>query len=191
VRQTRTYVARNRSDKERTLLIEHPYCPECILVSALQPRERTRDAYRFEVRLPAGKTVELEVIEERTIEQEVVLTGADDQTVWRYVSGAAASPALKEALAKATELKSRWEATRREISQAESQLKAITDDQARLRANLERVPPTSEAYKRYLKKFDEQETEIEKLQDAIRKLQATEQQQRKAVEDFLMNLRVE
>ena len=36
----------------------------------------------------------------------------------------------------------------------------------RLRANFERLPPTSEAYKRYLKKFDTQETEIEKL-DAL------------------------
>jgi hypothetical protein len=191
VREAKTYVAKNRSAQDRTLLIEHPYRPEFALVGALKPRERTRDAYRFEVSLPAGKTVALEVVEERTVVQEVVLTGADDQTVLRYVSGTAASAALKEALAKASDLKGRLEATRREIGQTERQLKAITDDQARLRANLERVPPTSEAYKRYLKKFDEQETEIEKLQDAIRKLQVTEQQQRKAYEDYLMNLSVE
>ena len=30
-----------------------------------------------------------------------------------------------------------------------------------MRANLERVPQASVAYKRYLKKFDDQETEIE------------------------------
>jgi hypothetical protein len=191
VREARTYVAKNRSAQDRTLLIEHPYRPEFTLVSEIEPRERTRDFYRFEVKIPAGRTVPLEVIEERTVVQEVVLTSADDQTILRYVSGTNASPALKEALAKAADLKARLEATRRDISQTERQLKAITDDQARLRANLERVPPTSEAYKRYLKKFDEQETEIEKLQDAIRKLQATEQQQRKTYEDYLMNLRVE
>ncbi len=191
VREARTYLAKNRSAQERTLLIEHPYRPEFNLVSEIEPCERTRDFYRFEVKIPAGRTVPLEVIEERTVVQEVVLTSADDQTLLRYVSGTNASPALKDALAKAADLKARLEATRRDISQTERQLKAITDDQARLRANLERVPPTSEAYKRYLKKFDEQETEIEKLQDAIRKLQATEQQQRKAYEDYLMNLRVE
>jgi hypothetical protein len=54
------------------------------------------------------------------------------------VSGTAASGALKDALAKAKDLKSKLEATRREIAQAERQLKAILDDQARLRANMER-----------------------------------------------------
>jgi hypothetical protein len=191
VREAKTYVVKNRSPEDRTVLIEHPYRPAFALVSALQPRERTRDAYRFEVSVPAGKTVTLPVIEERTIVQEVVLSGADDQTILRYVSGTAASASLKEALARAADLKGRLEATRREIGQTERQLKAITDDQARLRANLERVPPTSEAYKRYLKKFDEQESEIEKLQEAIRKLQGTEQQQRTAYEDYLRNLSVE
>jgi hypothetical protein len=191
VREAKTYAVKNRSTQDRTVLIEHPYRAEFTLVGGLKPRERTRDAYRFEVSVPAGKTTTLEVIEERTLVQEVVLSGADDQTVLAYVSGEAASAALKEALARAADLKGRLEATRREIGQAERQLKAITDDQARLRANLERVPPTSEAYKRYLKKFDEQETEIEKLQEAIRKLQVTEQQQRQAYEDYLRNLSVE
>ena len=53
------------------------------------------------------------------------------------------------------------------------------------------MPPSSEAYKRYLKKFDEQEGEIEKLQDAIKKLQGTEHEQRKVYEDYLANLSVE
>ena len=141
--------------------------------------------------MPAGKTVALDVVEERTVVQEVTLTNADDQTILRYVSVTAASGALKDALARAKDLKRKLEATRREVAQAERQLKAILDDQARLRANMERVPKDSDAYKRYLKKFDEQETEIEKLQDAIKKLQATEHEQRQAYEDYLSNLSVE
>jgi hypothetical protein len=53
-----------------------------------------------------------------------------------------------------------------------------------------RVPKDSDAYKRYLKKFDEQETEIEKLQDAVKKLQTTEADQRLAYEEFLADLDV-
>jgi septal ring factor EnvC (AmiA/AmiB activator) len=131
------------------------------------------------------------VVEERPVVQQVTLTNADDQTVLRYTSGTAMSSALKAALAKAIDLKRQLEATRRQIGQTEQQLKAITDDQARLRANLERVPPTSDAYKRYLKKFDEQEVEIEKLQDAIKKLQATDHEQREAYEAYLASLSVE
>jgi hypothetical protein len=191
VRESKTYLARNRSPQDRTLLIEHPFRPEYVLVGAARPYERTQDMYRFEVTVPAGKSATLEVVEERTVEQQLVLTSLDDQIVIRYMSGSAASPALKAALAKAIDLKSKVEATRREIFQMERQLKRIMDDQARLRANLERVPPTSEAYKRYLKKFDEQETQIEDLQGSIKKLESTEQQQRKAYEDFLAALSVE
>ena len=57
-----------------------------------------------------------------------------------------------------------------EIVQKEQRLKEIAADQERLRANLEKVPPTSEAYKRYLKKFDTQESEIEQLQEAVKQL---------------------
>jgi hypothetical protein len=191
VRQTRTYVVKNRSPHDRVVLIEHPFRPEFTLLSPQDPRERARDVYRFEVKVPAGKAARLDVVEERMLVQRVMLTNADDQTVLRYLSGTPASGALKDALARAVGLKHKLEATRRDIAQAERQLKAILDDQARLRANLERVPPGSEAYKRYLKKFDDQEIEIEKLQDAIKKLQATEFGQRKSYEDYLANLSVE
>ncbi len=67
----------------------------------------------------------------------------------------------------------------------------IGQDQARMRANMERVPQTSEAYKRYLKKFDDQETQIEQGQARITRLRATAEQQRRSYEAFLLNLNVE
>jgi hypothetical protein len=190
VREVKTYVAKNRSPYDRTVLIEHPFRPEFTLVSPHEPDERAREVYRFLLKVPVGKTATLDVVEERTVVQQVTLTSADDQTILRYLSGTALSGALKDALAKAVDLKRKLEATRRDIAQEEQQLKAILDDQARLRANLERVPPGTDAYKRYLKKFDEQEVEIEKLQDAIKKLRETEHDQRKAYEDYLATLSV-
>jgi hypothetical protein len=191
VREAKSYIAKNRSPHDRLVLIEHPFRPEFTLISPQKPDERTRDVYRFVVKVPAGKTATLDVVEERTVVQQVTLTNSDDQTILRYLSGTAVSGALKDALAKAMDLKRKLEATRREIAHQERQLKAILDDQARLRANLERVPPGSEAYKRYLKKFDEQEIEIEKLQGAIQRLQTTEREQRDAYENYLANLSVE
>jgi hypothetical protein len=69
---------------------------------------------------------------------------------------------VKEALGRALGLKGSLERTRREIQEQERQLKAITDDQVRLRANLKEMRPTAAAYKRYPEKFDDQETQIEK-----------------------------
>ena len=49
------------------------------------------------------------------------------------------------------------------------------------------MPATAAAYKRYLEKFDQQETQIEDYQKQIKALQGTEHKQRKEFEDFLAN----
>jgi len=60
-----------------------------------------------------------------------------------------------------------------------------------LRANLKEMPPTAVAYKRYLDKFDKQETEIEQLREKIKQLQATELQQRRDLDGYLVSLTIE
>ena len=69
--------------------------------------------------------------------------------------------------------------------------RVIEQDQARMRANMERVPQTSEAYKRYLKKFDDQETDIEKRRARVAELQTKADQEQKAYESYLANLTVD
>src|SRR5205807_8268859 len=101
------------------------------------------------------------------------------------------SDAVKAVLTKAIELKGKLSETQRELQQQDRQLKVIVDDQVRLRANLKEMPPTAEAYKRYLKKFDDQETQIEDFQKKIKTLQDTEFTQRKALDDYLGGLDVE
>ncbi len=53
------------------------------------------------------------------------------------------------------------------------------------------MPQTAVAYKRYLEKFDRQETQIEKYQADVKKMQETEHQQQKEFEDFLTNFSAE
>jgi transcriptional regulator of NAD metabolism len=77
-----------------------------------------------------------------------------------------------------------------ELGQVNQSLQVITNDQARLRANLREMPSTAAAYKRYLEKFDKQETEIEKLQEQQKKLQAGEHGARQEFEAYVNNLNV-
>jgi hypothetical protein len=191
VREEKTYNVKNRSEHDRTVLIEHPFRPDFSLVSKDKPAERARDVYRFQFQLPAGKTASQEVVEEKDVNTTVVLTNSDDNTMRFFLSQPVVSPAVREALGTALALKGKFNATQQEIQQQERQLKVIVEDQARLRANLKEMPPTAEAYKRYLKKFDDQETQIEDFQKKIKALQDTEFQQRKAFEDFLAKLDVE
>jgi len=191
LRETKCYLIKNRSPEDRSLIIEHPIRDDWKLVTPEKANEVSRDVYRFELSVPAGKTAKQEVVEERSRIQVAALGATDDQTVKVVLSGTVASAKLKDALAKALDLKGLLAATQRDLVQFEKQLKGITDDQARLRANLGNLPATSAAYKRYLEKFDSQETEIEKIQKSIDEKQEAVKAQQTAYEDYLTGLTVE
>jgi hypothetical protein len=108
-----------------------------------------------------------------------------------FINSTASSPKVKEGLKQGIALRWALNKTQREVADQQLQLKTITEDQVRLRANLKEMPPTAAAYKRYLDKFDQQETQIETYQADIKKMQETEHQQQKEFEDFLNNLSVE
>src|SRR5205085_6198582 len=100
-REERTYHAINRSTDAKTLLVEHPYRPTFRLANDLKPAERTRDQYRFELKLPAGKTGDLEVVEESDVSQAVQLTNSDDQQIRFFLKQTVLSKAVRDALEKA------------------------------------------------------------------------------------------
>ncbi len=191
LRKTKTYQVKNRSEVDRALIIEHPFDANWKLVTPEKYAERSRDVYRFEVNVAAGKSVSQEVVEEMTLTNRIALNSTDEKTVRIFVNSPITSPQVKDALENAIKLRTAVAETQRELVHQQQQLKAITDDQMRLRANLANVPPSSDAYKRYLKKFDSQETEIETFQADIKKLQAREKQQQKDYEDYLAGLSIE
>jgi hypothetical protein len=191
LRQTKVYNIKNRSTHERLVLLEVPVRADWKLASPAKPAERSRDFYRFQVAVPPGKAASQEVIEEQGRVSQVVLSTADDQTIRLYLSSPVASPKLKAALEQAVALKVKLAGTLRESETVDKQMSAIVQDQGRLRANMARVPENSAPYQRYLKKLDEQETQIERLQEQLRTLRAREQTQRQEYEAFLLGLNVE
>jgi hypothetical protein len=191
LREERTYHAVNRSPNDRTLLVEHPYRPEFHLANDLKPAERTRNLYRFEVKVPVGKAGDVEVIEERDLVQAVQLTNSDEQQIRFFLQQSVLSAAVRQALEKAVGLRGELAGVQRELEQVQRALQQIEQDQGRLRANLKEMPPTAAAYKRYLEKFDQQETQIEQLQAKRQQLQDQEHLKRQGYEAYLMALNVE
>jgi hypothetical protein len=192
LRETKTYTIKNRNETERVVLIEHPVRNEYKLVEEkVKPTEVASDVYRFEVKVPAGKTESQVVTEERLINQGVQVSNIDDNQIRIFLNSPVTSEKVKKGLQNAMELRWSVSKTQRDIQEQEKQLKVITDDQTRLRANLKEMPSTAAAYKRYLEKFDTQETQIEQFQADIKKLQATEFKQKKDLEDYLANFTAE
>ena len=98
----------------------------------------------------------------------MALTNSDDQFIRIVLNEKVTSEKVKQALQRALELRGKLALSQREVQQQQRQLNDITADQDRLRKNLREMPPTAAAYKRYLKKFDDQETQIEKFQALIK-----------------------
>ena len=192
IRETKTYTIVNRNDAERLVLVEHPVRNDFHLTDdTTKPAETASDVYRFEVKVPAGKTATQVVTEERVVNEQVQLTNSNDDQMRFFLNSTISSPKVKDGLKQALDLRFALGKTQRDRAELERQLKDVTDDQVRLRANLKEMPPTAAAYKRYLEKFDAQETQIEKYQADIKKLQDVEHQQQKEFEDFLNNFSAE
>ncbi len=191
IRETKTYTVVNRNDQERLVLIEHPVRNDFHLVETDKPSETASDFYRFEVKVPAGKTETQKITEERVIGSQVQLSNSNDDQIRFFINQTVSSQKVKDGLNEALKLKAAFEKTNREVVELQNQLKIITDDQVRLRANLKEMPATAAAYKRYLEKFDQQETQIEDYQKQIKSLQGVEHNQRKEFEDFLANFSAE
>ena len=115
----------------------------------------------------------------------------DEGRIKGFLLHPAVKPAVKAAFQRTLDVKAALLETKRKLTEREKELKGITEDQTRLRANLQNVPATSAAYKRYLDKFDKQETQIELLQEEVRKLQMEEKSQQAEVDDVLSGISAE
>jgi hypothetical protein len=191
VRETKKYTVKNRSPHDRTLVIEHPVRTEFKLMKPEKPSEQSRDVYRFEVKVPAGKTIVQEVVEEQTRVDQLAINTNDENTTRIFLNSTVTSGKVKEALQKAIVLQGKLNDTRTELAKVREKLKAVTEDQARVRANFDKLPRDSEPYKRYLKKIETLEDEIEKYQADITKHDENQKVQEKELMDYLVTLNVE
>src|SRR5581483_624431 len=191
IQDTKTYTIANRNDADRVVMIEHPHRTDFKLTSADKPWETASDFHRFKVIAPAQKSTVYAVSEEKDFGSSVAITNSDDHNMRFFINQTVTSPAVKKALNDAIGLKGKLSATQRDIQQVNRELQVITVDQDRLRKNLKEMPQDAAAYKKYLKKFDDQETEIDNLHKRLKQLHADEHAQRNTFESFLANLSVE
>jgi hypothetical protein len=189
-REVQVYKVSNKSDSERTLLIEHPNRTnqQFKLVETAKPAEETAALFRFEVKVAAGKSAEFKVTEERDLGEQMYLTNTNDDGIRFLISLSQSSPVLKANLMEATKKKGEWDAVQRELQQVTADLARITADQDRIRKNLRETPKEAEVYGVYLKKLSEQEKEIDGLTATQKKLTADEATARKGYEEFLLTV---
>jgi hypothetical protein len=188
--EVKNYKVVNRSQTDRTLLIEHPNRTnqQFKLVEPAKPAEETPEFLRFQTPVKAGETKTYTVKEEREVAASVTLTNGAENQIRYFVSLAEASPALKQKLQDALKVKGEWDIVRRDLAQVEADLKRLNLDQDRIRRNLRETPKEAEVYATYLKKLADQEKEIDTLTARQKQLMDSEFKARKKYEDYLANI---
>jgi hypothetical protein len=70
--EEKTYLVRNRDQKKKAVLVEHPFRADWQLVQPKEATERTREVYRFLVNVDPDKTAKLTVREEEHLRESIV-----------------------------------------------------------------------------------------------------------------------
>lgn len=152
----------NRGKTAREILTEYPISSDWTLTAPTGPVEKTANRYRFAVRTdPAsgGKTT-LAVKEERLVRQSILVANLDSRAILFYLGQRAASPKLKAALTRLSELKASLDDLVAQRKTLQDRADAISKDQGRIRANMEVLDRTSDLYRRYVAVLGSEEDEL-------------------------------
>ena len=188
LQSTREYRADNRGTHDKTLVIEHPFRPGSRLVDTPAPFETTPAVYRFRAVAPAGKVSTFTVREELVVGSSLAILSSDLPALLQYSRTSEIPKNVRDALAKAIELRQSVADVEREIDARTQRIAGITAEQTRIRENMKTVSQNTEYYQRLLGKLNEQESSIEGLQKERDDLTAKRDGLRKQLEDYVNGL---
>jgi hypothetical protein len=188
--RSQDYIAENKSDHEKALIIEHPRNSGWDLVDTDKPIEQTDSLYRFKTKVSAGAKTKLTVTEQIIEDQQIAILPTDLAQLDVYRKAGEIPKNVQDALGKAIDLRQALLDTERQIEESKTKLNDITTEQNRIRENMKTVNQASQYYTRLMTKLNDQETEIEKTQDDLDTLQKKANSQRGDLEAYLENLNV-
>jgi hypothetical protein len=187
---TQEYAADNKSSREKMLVIEHPIRAGWKLVDTQAPMETTPTLYRFKGVAPAHKVTTLLVKEEWMQGESVAMLPADLGQLLLYSTTTEIPKDVREAIAKAIQMKQAMQDVERQIAARTQQIAEITAEQNRIRENMKTVAPQTAYYERLMAKLSEQETMIETLQKERASLMVRRDTLRRELEEYLGGLKI-
>jgi hypothetical protein len=169
-RQETNYTLKNKADRPRTVLVEHPFQPEFTLVQPAKAAERTANQYRFAVSVAPGKSETLKVVAERPTSQTLAVIDTDLDFIAHTANRKDIAPKLRDALQEIVRRRRRVAELNTAAQQRDAELVALGQDQDRVRKNMAALDKGSALYKRYVAQLDAQETRIQNLRAEANRL---------------------
>ena len=173
VAETKTYTIKNVDAKAKTLIIEHGQRPGYTLLEQ-KPIETTANAYRFEVKLAASGTEKFPVNEERVFDQTTAVSSMTPDVLASWIQNKALSDTGRTQLQQIAAKKREIVANDAALHQAETDITATTQDQSRIRSNMEslnRVTGQQDQVQQYARQLSTTEAKLATLRDTQSALQ--------------------
>jgi hypothetical protein len=164
---TRTYTIRNLDAKPKSLIVQQQGSNEYSVLSP-KPMERTANAYRFEVKLPANGVQTLKVEEEHTYLNSTAVTNSSSDFLLTVVENKELSEEARRQLKAVAGLKATLADAGNSLELAKTQANDLTQDQTRLRADIDslnRVKGQEDQVRKYSAQLADNEVELAKIRD--------------------------
>jgi hypothetical protein len=167
--EKRTYAVKNIDPRAKTLVIEHSIRGNYKLIDTPQPTETTRDVYRFEVKIPAGGSVDFPVTEENVYDRQLVVSSLTPDSLLVYIRNQTLGDAARRQLQAVADLKTRIAANSSEKQRLDGDIQNLTRDEDRNRQNISSLSGVSgqqQIVQDYARKLADQETRIAQIRDS-------------------------
>jgi len=125
------------------------------------------------------------------LQESIQLMDSGTDLMVYYVRAKEVSQKVREALQRVVTLRTKLDDTRAQRARLDQRIAEITAEHGRIRENMQRLPQNSDLYTRYVKKLDQQETELEKLRKEIEVSKNTEDEQRRELQTYVSSLDVD
>jgi hypothetical protein len=186
-----TYQLHNRSAADRTVLVEHAISNLTLDREGEKPAEKTRSHYRFEWKVPAGRTLERTVIESadesaRTVKHD--LATLSESAMRDLAASPKATTAIKQAIDKVRAENRRVAALAKEKDGAAEELAESSKELEHVMERITKLPAGSDSQKRYLAEFEKIDPEVKKLKKALKEKNAALAKAREEREEMIRGL---
>jgi hypothetical protein len=165
-RARKVYTIRNSDVSPRVVVVEHPIRAGWTLTSEVKPVETSLTAYRFSVPVAANSIATLTIDERRPIETRYSISELTDDEFRAFVQASGENEKLRQALGPIQATKALAASLTREIEMRSRSMKAIADDQARLRENMRSLKNSAgeqQLLKRYIGQLNDEEDRLTAL----------------------------
>ncbi|HEX6544897.1 MAG TPA: DUF4139 domain-containing protein [Bryobacteraceae bacterium] len=176
-RDTRTYTINNVDSKAKTLILQQEDVSQYTVLSP-KPLERTANAYRFQVGIPANTSRDVKIELEKVIQTSESISSSSPDFLMTLVTNKDLDAVGRRQLNSIVDLKRQILETKSAWESAKAQISDLTDDQNRLRQNIDSLNRVKgqEQVRNYSETLSKNEVRLAQLRDREKSLASQQAQ---------------